>query len=221
MILKCHRLFIDNGFLPRLPHGNFSWSEIDYNNTEHATMAASSHSKDLSDEELSDRSSSSDSPEVDDTEQIDAHKSRPSKRRRVSVSSSDDDSDTAARPPIAPLSTVSRIRKKTDVQSQPKPQAEEELVTSTDAREIGLQVSDSTFATLDVAPWLVKSLSTLAIRRPTAIQRSCIPEILKGRDCIGGSRTGSGKTIAFAVPILQQWASDPFGVFAVILTPTR
>ncbi|CRG85912.1 hypothetical protein PISL3812_02915 [Talaromyces islandicus] len=187
-------------------------------------MAATSNRKDHSDEELSDRSSSSsESPEIDDTNQFDAHKSRPSKRRRVSLSPSDDsdDSDTAAHPPIAPLSTVSRIRKKTDVQSQPTPKVEEEPVTSTDAREIGLQVSDSTFATLNVAPWLVKSLSTLAVRRPTAIQRSCIPEILKGRDCIGGSRTGSGKTIAFAVPILQQWATDPFGVFAVILTPTR
>ncbi|QKX56729.1 uncharacterized protein TRUGW13939_03835 [Talaromyces rugulosus] len=182
-------------------------------------MAVSSNSKGHSDGEVSDRSPS-ESPEIDDTDQIDAHKSRPSKRRRVSLSSSDD-SDTAARPPIAPLSTVSRIRKKTDVQSQPKPQAEEEPVTSTDAREIGLQVSDSTFATLNVAPWLVKSLSTMAIRRPTAIQRSCIPEVLKGKDCIGGSRTGSGKTVAFAVPILQQWADDPFGVFAVILTPTR
>lgn len=183
-------------------------------------MAAPSSVKDHSDEDVSDRSPS-ESPAIDDTDQIDAHKSRPSKRRRVSISSSDDDSDAAARPSIAPLPTVSRIKKKADAQTQPKAQTEQEPVTIADAREIGLQVSDSTFATLDVAPWLVKSLSTLAIRRPTAIQRLCIPEILKGRDCIGGSRTGSGKTIAFAVPILQQWAKDPFGVFAVILTPTR
>ncbi|TVY86225.1 ATP-dependent RNA helicase, partial [Lachnellula willkommii] len=49
----------------------------------------------------------------------------------------------------------------------------------------------------------------MAIKRPTGIQKGCIPEILKGRDCIGGSRTGSGKTVAFAVPILQKWAEDP------------
>jgi len=61
----------------------------------------------------------------------------------------------------------------------------------------------------------------MAIRRPTGIQKLCIPEILKGRDCIGGSRTGSGKTVAFAVPILQKWAEDPFGIFALVLTPTR
>lgn len=79
----------------------------------------------------------------------------------------------------------------------------------------------STFDQLGVHPWLVSSLSSLAITRPTGIQKGCIPEILKGCDCIGGSRTGSGKTIAFAVPILQKWAEDPTGIFAVVLTPTR
>jgi ATP-dependent RNA helicase DDX49/DBP8 len=79
----------------------------------------------------------------------------------------------------------------------------------------------TTFAALDVKPWLVGSLGAMAIKRPTGIQKHCIPEILKGRDCIGGSRTGSGKTMAFAVPILQKWAEDPFGIFALVLTPTR
>lgn len=147
---------------------------------------------------------------------------RPAKRRRVSVSSNDsEDSNTENYTPIAPLPTISRIKKKGDVSSVSNIPSAEEPVSSRDARDIGLQVTDSTFATLNVAPWLVKSLSTLAIRRPTAIQKSCIPEILQGKDCIGGSRTGSGKTIAFAVPILQKWAEDPFGVYAVVLTPTR
>lgn len=61
----------------------------------------------------------------------------------------------------------------------------------------------------------------MAIKNPTRIQSAAIPEILAGRDCIGGSRTGSGKTVAFAVPILQQWAKDPFGIFGLVLTPTR
>ncbi|KAJ8100118.1 P-loop containing nucleoside triphosphate hydrolase protein [Lipomyces tetrasporus] len=61
----------------------------------------------------------------------------------------------------------------------------------------------------------------MAIRRPSQIQIACIPQILKGRDCIGGARTGSGKTIAFAAPILEKLAEDPFGVFALVLTPTR
>jgi ATP-dependent RNA helicase DDX49/DBP8 len=49
----------------------------------------------------------------------------------------------------------------------------------------------------------------------------CIPEILKGRDVIGGAKTGSGKTAAFALPILQKLSEDPYGVFAIVLTPTR
>ncbi|KAI9876697.1 MAG: putative RNA helicase [Pleopsidium flavum] len=83
------------------------------------------------------------------------------------------------------------------------------------------KTTDASFASLDVKPWLVASLSTMAITRPTVIQKGCIPKILEGRDVIGGSRTGSGKTVAFAVPILQEWAEDPVGIFAVVLTPTR
>ncbi|KLU81256.1 ATP-dependent RNA helicase DBP8 [Magnaporthiopsis poae ATCC 64411] len=81
--------------------------------------------------------------------------------------------------------------------------------------------ASTSFESLGVRPWLVQSLSNMAIKRPTGIQKGCIPEILKGRDCIGGSRTGSGKTVAFAVPILQKWAQDPSAIFAVVLTPTR
>lgn len=81
--------------------------------------------------------------------------------------------------------------------------------------------SASSFAQLDVHPWLVAALAAMAIQKPTGIQAGCIPEILQGRDCIGGSRTGSGKTMAFAVPILQRWAVDPIGIYAVVLTPTR
>lgn len=83
------------------------------------------------------------------------------------------------------------------------------------------QHTTSTFATLGVDSWLISSLSTMAIKHPTRIQTGCIPEILSGKDCIGGSRTGSGKTVAFAVPILQQWSRDPSGIFAVVMTPTR
>lgn len=178
--------------------------------------------EDHSDDGLSQYSQeeSSDVPSANDLAA--EHATRPAKRRRVSVSSNDsDESDTETYTQIAPLPTITRIKKKGDVSAVTNVPSTEEPVSSRDARDIGLQVTDSTFATLNVAPWLVKSLSTMAIRRPTAIQKSCIPEILQGKDCIGGSRTGSGKTIAFAVPILQKWAEDPFGIYAVVLTPTR
>jgi ATP-dependent RNA helicase DDX49/DBP8 len=77
------------------------------------------------------------------------------------------------------------------------------------------------FAALGISPWIVASLSAMQITRPTQIQAESIPPILAGQDCLGGSKTGSGKTVAFSVPILQKWAEDPVGIFALILTPTR
>jgi ATP-dependent RNA helicase DDX49/DBP8 len=44
---------------------------------------------------------------------------------------------------------------------------------------------------------------------------------MTGRDCIGGAKTGSGKTMAFALPIVERIARDPYGIWAVVLTPTR
>lgn len=59
------------------------------------------------------------------------------------------------------------------------------------------------------------------MQSPTPIQQSCIPEILSGRDCIGAAKTGSGKTFAFALPILQKLSEDPVSHFALVLTPTH
>ncbi|XP_013171645.1 PREDICTED: probable ATP-dependent RNA helicase Dbp45A, partial [Papilio xuthus] len=77
------------------------------------------------------------------------------------------------------------------------------------------------FAELGVKTWLIKQLHTLGIKAPTPIQKACIPDILSGNDCIGAAKTGSGKTFAFALPILQNLAEDPYGIYALILTPTH
>lgn len=83
------------------------------------------------------------------------------------------------------------------------------------------ELSKKSFGSLGLSQWLVDALASVSIHRPSRIQSSCIPAILAGRDCIGGAKTGSGKTAAFALPILQKWSEDPFGVFALVLTPTR
>ncbi|CAB4015760.1 probable ATP-dependent RNA helicase DDX49 [Paramuricea clavata] len=80
---------------------------------------------------------------------------------------------------------------------------------------------EESFGDLGIKTWLVKQCSAIGIKKPTEIQAKCIPEILKGRDCIGCAKTGSGKTAVFALTILQHLSDDPFGVFALILTPTR
>ncbi|KAI7906925.1 P-loop containing nucleoside triphosphate hydrolase protein [Cokeromyces recurvatus] len=79
----------------------------------------------------------------------------------------------------------------------------------------------STFADLGIDDWLCETLKAMSIKEPTEIQRACIPPILAGKDVIGGAKTGSGKTAAFALPILQKLSEDPYGVFALVLTPTR
>ena len=78
-----------------------------------------------------------------------------------------------------------------------------------------------TFSSLGISSNLVRSLSSLRITHPTPIQSTSIPQILSGCDLIGGSPTGSGKTLSFALPILQKLTLDMVGGFAVILTPTR
>lgn len=42
-----------------------------------------------------------------------------------------------------------------------------------------------------------------------------------GRDCMGCAKTGSGKTAAFVLPVLQKLSEDPYGIFCLVLTPTR
>ena len=203
---------------------------------------APSKSTDSTDLGRMDRSGErSQSSGVETDQSISQMSSRASKRRRLSDSStssfssssnypeqSNNDLDTGSEADVnvaapKPLPSLSRIRKKGTLNNKglTSTSASQNPVSIGEALEIGLQSAESTFSAMGVAPWLVGSLSNMAIRRPTAIQKECIPEILRGKDCIGGSRTGSGKTLAFAVPMLQKWAVDPFGVFGLVLTPTR
>ena len=77
------------------------------------------------------------------------------------------------------------------------------------------------FKLLGLHGWLIKQCKEMGITEPTEIQQNTIPGILRGRNCIGCAKTGSGKTAAFALPILQKLSEDPFGIFAIVLTPTR
>jgi ATP-dependent RNA helicase DDX49/DBP8 len=79
----------------------------------------------------------------------------------------------------------------------------------------------STFESLGMSKPLISALAGINIKKPTEIQSACVGPIMAGRDCIGGAKTGSGKTLAFALPIVERIARDPFGVWCVVLTPTR
>jgi ATP-dependent RNA helicase DDX49/DBP8 len=81
--------------------------------------------------------------------------------------------------------------------------------------------SASSFPELGISPWLTSSCSSMKVIKPTLVQSSCIPSILQGRDVIACSQTGSGKTVAFAIPILEKLSQDPYGIYAVVLTASR
>jgi len=79
----------------------------------------------------------------------------------------------------------------------------------------------SNFAELGLRPELVNTLTTLGYEAPTPIQERTIPILLAGRDIIGQAQTGTGKTAAFALPILQKIDPSKHVPQALVLTPTR
>jgi ATP-dependent RNA helicase RhlE len=81
------------------------------------------------------------------------------------------------------------------------------------------------FETLGLLPELVRALSDKGYTEATAIQSQAIPLILNGEDVLGGAQTGTGKTAAFALPVLQRLIEHPNaktkGPRVLILVPTR
>ncbi|PWW78557.1 DEAD-domain-containing protein [Tuber magnatum] len=77
------------------------------------------------------------------------------------------------------------------------------------------------FKELGVMDSLCEACENLGYKNPTSIQVESIPVALEGKDLIGLAETGSGKTAAFAIPILQALWDSPTGLFACILAPTR
>ena len=77
------------------------------------------------------------------------------------------------------------------------------------------------FASLGISETRAKHLETLGFQEPTEIQAQAIPHLLAGRDVAGQAQTGTGKTAAFALPILDTLDTSAPGVQALILTPTR
>lgn len=78
-----------------------------------------------------------------------------------------------------------------------------------------------TFASLGVCEQLTEACDALGWKKPSPIQVQSIPLALEGRDLIGLAQTGSGKTAAFAIPILQALLEKPQPLFACVLSPTR
>lgn len=78
------------------------------------------------------------------------------------------------------------------------------------------------FTQFNLHPSLVKAVTALGFKTATPIQTQAIPPALEGRDILGCAQTGSGKTVAFALPVLHQLLTkEGDGLRALILVPTR
>ena len=82
------------------------------------------------------------------------------------------------------------------------------------------------FEQYSIAPAIKKNLAKLGFNKPTDIQFKCIPPILKGEDVLAIAQTGTGKTAAFAIPIINKIdeiknKGREFGIQCLVMVPTR
>jgi ATP-dependent RNA helicase RhlE len=94
----------------------------------------------------------------------------------------------------------------------------EQVTTET---EVELLDAGDSFETLALSDEVLRAVRDAGYRIPTPIQREAIPLILRGRDVIGLAQTGTGKTAAFTLPLVNGLLHGPSRTRAVVLTPTR
>ncbi|QSZ29079.1 hypothetical protein DSL72_003589 [Monilinia vaccinii-corymbosi] len=107
--------------------------------------------------------------------------------------------------------------------ASPSPSPEPIEETKTNEVEEATEEAEvaKSFKELGIVDSLCEACDALGYKAPTPIQRESIPLALQGRDLIGLAETGSGKTAAFALPILQSLLDKPQPLFGLVLAPTR
>lgn len=78
-----------------------------------------------------------------------------------------------------------------------------------------------TFKELGLVPEIMKAIEDMGFEEPTPIQKASIPAAMEGKDLIGQAQTGTGKTAAFGIPILEKIDMTEKGPQAIVLSPTR
>ena len=81
--------------------------------------------------------------------------------------------------------------------------------------------AQTTFKALGLCEPLCEAVEKMGYKAPSAVQAEAIPWALQGRDIIGLAETGSGKTAAFALPVLHRLLEKPQALFALVVAPTR
>ncbi|KAA8917009.1 hypothetical protein TRICI_000849 [Trichomonascus ciferrii] len=106
-------------------------------------------------------------------------------------------------------------------QTKKDTEEEEEGVDKLENEEKKETPTASSFTELGIIPELQEACDQLGYEKPTPIQTQSIPAALEGRDVMGFAATGSGKTAAFALPLLQSLYENPSPFFGCVLAPTR
>ncbi|KAF5103746.1 hypothetical protein DV451_001227 [Geotrichum candidum] len=154
-----------------------------------------------------------------------------------SDSDSDNDGNTNVKKSSAPKSTSLSFPKLEHVEEdnedaedlkgrRRKPISDEDFFASLQqeaAAASGKKKSAGSFAGMGLSKYICVNISKKGFRNPTPIQRKTIPLVLEGRDVVGMARTGSGKTAAFVLPMIERLKvhSAKVGARAVILSPSR
>src|SRR5690625_34303 len=79
----------------------------------------------------------------------------------------------------------------------------------------------TTFKELNLSEPILKSLDTMGFEEATPIQAETIPLAMKGEDVIGQAQTGTGKTAAFGIPMLEKFNRNEKGTKGLVVAPTR
>ncbi|XP_043712641.1 DEAD-box ATP-dependent RNA helicase 28 [Telopea speciosissima] len=148
------------------------------------------------------------------TTSIDFKISKALKERAVQISNHIDDEDAEFEP---------------DKQENYLPEEVDDEKTGGDAKSFfapsdGTSFHANSFMELNLSRPLLRACETLGYQKPTPIQAACIPLALTGRDICGSAITGSGKTAAFTLPVLERLLFRPKRIHAIrvlVLTPTR
>jgi ATP-dependent RNA helicase DeaD len=107
------------------------------------------------------------------------------------------------------------------LEDMPAATAQPEVVAALEAAVVAAPADASGFTGFGLSPELLSGLAAIGFQDPSPIQRAAIPELMLGRDLVGQAQTGTGKTAAFALPLLERLDSQQRTPQVLVLTPTR
>ena len=86
---------------------------------------------------------------------------------------------------------------------------------------VAVKANPSLFSDFSISPEILKSIEEMGFKEATPIQKLSIPSLLKGEDLVGQAQTGTGKTAAFGIPMIESITPKDKAISGIILCPTR